>query len=102
VTIVEGYGELEALPTLIRRIARQQLPAKFPKVTQPIRVSASQFLKFSNEFARTLKLASNLTEDAGAIVIVLDCDDDCPKVLGPEILCKAKAIVGHDSVRRAV
>ena len=38
ITIVEGDGEVQAVPTLIRRIAEVVTPGSFPEVPKPIRV----------------------------------------------------------------
>lgn len=48
--IVEGHGEVEAVPILIRRIAAVETPGLFPDVPQPIRMerarrSAASFRK---------------------------------------------------------
>ena len=38
ITIVEGDGEVQAVPILIRRIAEVVTPGSFPDVPKPIRV----------------------------------------------------------------
>ena len=43
--IVEGHGECEAVPILIRRIAQTIDPGFVPKVLPPLRVPASRLMK---------------------------------------------------------
>lgn len=43
--IVEGYGECEAVPILIRRIAQTIDPGFVPKVLPPLRVPGSRIMK---------------------------------------------------------
>ena len=96
--VVEGHGEVEALPVLIRRIAIEADPQQTLKIFSPIRISASQFLNFSTEFSRTLALAAAQCESSGSIFILLDCEDDCPATLGPEILRAAIRELPHIKV----
>jgi len=42
VTIVEGPGEVDAIPILIRRIAATAVPDALPHVPRPIRVKRDQ------------------------------------------------------------
>ena len=44
-TIVEGHGEVEAVPLLLRRIAQGISPGLVVDVPRPIRVKRQQFLK---------------------------------------------------------
>ena len=90
VCIVEGHGEVEAVPVLINRIAREQDTPLYPEALRPIRVSATAFLK-ENEMERTLRLAALKLGGSGAIFILLDCDDGCPARLGSELLARARA-----------
>lgn len=87
VCVVEGHGEVQALPVLIRRIA--------PAVrARTLRVTKDRLLK-RGELERTIDTAGELLSDAdGAILVVLDADKDCPAVLGPAVLarsCKARS-----------
>jgi hypothetical protein len=88
--IVEGYGEVEAVPTLIRRIAAMLDPSLVIRVPQPIRVPRSKLVK-SGELERYVVVGALKVGTPGAILIVLDSDDDCPRDLGPELLRRATA-----------
>lgn len=87
VPIVEGHGEVEAVPILLRRVLHSQ--AAHPvEVRRPIRVKRNQVVK-PGELERVIELAS-MQPDCRAILILLDADDDCPAVLGPELLLRAQ------------
>ncbi len=98
-TIVEGDGEIEALPLLARRILHES--ERFDvDVSKPIRCSRSKILPFmpgseptvnANELQRYVLLArGNVNPHAGAILILLDSDGDCPRTLSQMILDKAR------------
>ncbi len=93
VAIVEGHGEVAALPILLRRIYRQLNPADYLEVPQPIRVGRQKLLK-AGELEDAVELAGRQTGPGDGILIVLDADSDCPKDLGAQLLsraCKARA-----------
>ena len=75
--VVEGHGEVEALPLLIRRIASTINPALTPAIKPPIRVGRQRVFQ-PYEFERTIKLAAAKAGDDGIVLFVLDADDDCP------------------------
>lgn len=86
--IVEGHGECEAVPILVRRIALSLDPALLPVVYPVIRVPSSRLRK-PGEIERAVELAARKTAGQGGILILLDCDDDCPAELGPTLLRRA-------------
>ena len=88
VAIVEGPGEVDAIPILIRRIAATVLPGTVPQVRRPIRVKRDRFLK-ENELERYVDLAARQSGPVGGVLIVLDADDDCPSELAATILHRA-------------
>jgi hypothetical protein len=89
VPIVEGDGEVAALPVLLRRIGAWLMPGDFTEVQPPIRVRRDRFLNKDADFQKFLALASAKAGDAGWILILLDADDDCPATLAPEVLKRA-------------
>jgi hypothetical protein len=94
IPIVEGHGEMDAVPVLLRRIATE-LAASYVDVGRPIKVHSGSFLKDTVEFRRHILLASGKAADRrGIVLILLDCEDACPAILGPEILRRAQAIRG--------
>ncbi len=90
VAIVEGHGEVTALPILLRRIGESLEPAEYVEVPKPIRVKRQKVLK-EGELERAVKLASLQTDSRDGILILLDADTDCPKELSAEILGRAAA-----------
>lgn len=94
-SIVEGDGEVAALPVLLRRLASELEPAVAISLVQPIRVRRDRFLNKDEEFRRQLLLAAAKSGDDGWILIVLDADDDCPGVLGPRLCERARQLIPH-------
>ncbi len=93
--IVEGDGEVAALPVLLRRLG-SWLPQRLPaQVLTPIRVRRDRFLNRTEEFRRMLLLAAAKCGPDGWVLVLLDADDDCPARLGPQILERAQAVVPH-------
>lgn len=98
VCIVEGHGDVRAVPILIRRIAADAQIYNVD-VPAPIRCPKSKILPEANEISTdelsrairlaTLKLAS---ATRGAILILLDADEMCPARVGPAILDMANQI----------
>ena len=92
--IVEGHGEMEAAPILIRRIAESLYPELEIITPRPIRVSRDKVVK-SGELEREVELAAQKLRGRGAIFILLDSDDDCPARLGPELRNRALQVHGN-------
>lgn len=87
--IVEGFGDVEAVPILIRRIATEFDPSMSVVVLRPFRVPRSKLVKVG-EIERAVEFAARATGSQGAIVVLVDSDDDCPATLGPALLGRAK------------
>jgi hypothetical protein len=86
---VEGHGECESVPILIRRIAGCLDPGLAVHVPHPIRVPKSKLLK-SGELERAVELAAMRVEADGGILVILDSDDDCPAQLAPDLLARTR------------
>ena len=84
-SVVEGHGEVEALPILIRRVGEGCDPPIYPNVERPIRISGSKLRK-PDEMRRAVELAASRAGEGGAVFVLLDADDDCPKELAPVLL----------------
>lgn len=97
--VVEGHGERETVPVLIRRIAERFDPALVVHIPQPIRTPKSKLIK-PGELERAVELAARKIGGQGAVLVVLDSDDDCPAHLGPELL--GRAIQARSDVLLAV
>jgi hypothetical protein len=91
--IVEGHGEVEAVPALLHRIARSCAFADDLRVNPPIRVRSASFINDDDYFRRQVTLAAaKAAHSGGSVLILLDCDDDCPCTLGPLLLDRAKRV----------
>lgn len=97
-SIVEGDGEVAALPVLLRRLSQWRSGTGHVDVLTPIRVYKDRFLNRPEEFSRHLKLAAAKCGDAGWILILFDADDDCPAQKGAIVLAQALAVVPHRRV----
>lgn len=95
VTIVEGDGEVVALPILLRRIYEWKFDGEYVDVPRPIRVRRDQFLNRDEIFSRQIALAGLKCAEAEAawLLILIDADDDCPVTLAPSILRRARALL---------
>ena len=90
--IVEGHGDVASLPLLVRRIAEDSGHYNVD-VPTPIRCHKSKIVRPSetihkDELERAIKLAIYKlpSPEHGAVLILLDADDDCPAEIGPEIV----------------
>lgn len=92
--IVEGHGEVEAVPILIRRVAGQLHPGMSIDMPRPIRVPATKLVK-PGELERAVELAARKIGGHGAVFIIIDSDDDCPAQLGPALLERALRVRGN-------
>lgn len=104
VAIVEGHGEVAALPILLRRIASELLDHTYVDVSRPIRHARSSLLnEQKSDLERALKLASlelqtsQLPHSRRLILLMVDADDDCPKELAPKLLARSQAI-SHEPI----
>jgi len=78
VCIVEGHGELESVPLLIRRIGSQLEPPLYPDVPRPIRVSKPALIHKDGELEKMIGLAARSVGQHGSILVLIDSDEDCP------------------------
>jgi len=96
VPIVEGDGEVKALPVLLRRLNEWLSPGAWVNVAHPIRVRRDQFLNKEDEFVKKVRIAAKMCGEHGWILILLDADDDCPSELANHVRGKVEAAIpGH-------
>jgi len=86
--LVEGDGEVEAVPVLIRRIVLASDPLVTPEVARPFRHPSGSIRKVDG-LERALNAVAELHRDH-AILVLIDSDDDCPHDLGPQLAARAK------------
>jgi hypothetical protein len=85
--IVEGHGEVHALPVLLRRLI-PHMPINL--VGPPYRMKRSQ-MRDERSLTAAVEFAVGRTSDDDGVLIVLDADDDCAVTLGNEVLRHARA-----------
>jgi hypothetical protein len=88
-SVVEGEGEVRALPKLLYRIARE---ADVPdlRVPTPMRVPRGKLTSPAG-IERAVSAAALRVTTVGGVLVVLDADDDCPATVGPHLLERARA-----------
>jgi hypothetical protein len=87
-SIVEGDGEVRALPKLLHRIAAE-LGVGGLMTPTPMRVPRGK-LTCPGGIERAVAALAIRVIGAGGVLVVLDADDDCPAELGPQLLLRAR------------
>jgi hypothetical protein len=83
VPIVEGHGDVEAVPVLLRRwIHAEGIVAR---VARPHRLPRGRFGQEA-EVRRRMQLIAKETEPGDAVLALFDADQDCPAELGASVL----------------
>lgn len=86
--IVEGHGEVNAVPLLLRRL-RDEAGAFDLQIGTPIRRTRTQLVR-EETLRQAVELARRQT-NCSSILILLDGDDDCPRELAPRLAAWAQA-----------
>lgn len=76
--IVEGHGDVAALPVLLRKIDPTV------QVKRPVRFPRSKLL-IQDQLVRAAQIASANITHLGAVLLVIDADESCAATLGPEL-----------------
>lgn len=87
-SVVEGYGEVQALPVLLRRIA-YELGVYELDVPKPNRASRAT-LATPNGIVRAVQQGAYRVRNRGGVLVLFDADDDCPKDLVERLLSPAR------------
>lgn len=87
--IVEGHGEVEAAPVLLRRLIAEA-NCHHVGVGRPIRRTQSQL--HSKEGIQAGVRLALLQPECAAVVILFDSEDDCPKERGAEVRAWAREV----------
>lgn len=95
-TIVEGHGETLAVPILLQRWFKRRRFLNF-EVADPIRASSVDAIKAPHReelqlgIEHFVELASRIVQP-DAILVLIDSEGDCPKLIAPELLERALAV----------
>jgi hypothetical protein len=87
ISIVEGHGEVKAIPVLISRVL--QLMGVVGIHAGPALRKHRHEIVMPDKLEKALLQACKLRSNVGGILVVLDADDDCPAQLGPNLLERA-------------
>jgi hypothetical protein len=89
-SVVEGYGDMEGLRVLIRRLLTERISpsSPAPNLPKPHRVPKGS-LK-AGQLEKAVAAAGNRVPGAGGILVLVDADDDCPGTEGPAWLARAR------------
>ena len=87
-SIVEGDGEVRALPKLLHRIALER-GIRGLLTPNPMRVPRGK-LTCPGGIERVVAAMAIRVPAAGGVLVLLDADDDCPAELGPKLLARAR------------
>jgi hypothetical protein len=90
-SIVEGEGEVAALPVLLRRIHKCVKPDLILNILPPIRAPKNKVIK-ERQLERAMELAVSKSRPPRVLFILLDADDDLPCIFGPDLLASARKV----------
>lgn len=92
--VVEGHGEVSALPVLLRRVVPHFFDDRYVDIPRPLRQSRSKLIR-DGELERAVEFAALRVHGRGGVLVLLDADDDCPAERGPELLARARTVAHH-------
>jgi hypothetical protein len=87
-SVVEGEGEVRALPKLLFRLARE-LSVPELRAPPPMRVNRGRLL-VPGGIERAVNAMAHRAGASGGVLVLIDADDDCPATLGPSLLSRAR------------
>lgn len=91
VSIVEGDGEVEAVPVLLRRLCAVIAPSSSVEILKMIRLPRTK-LRVAGELERAVELAARKSQPRGAVLVLMDADDDCPLELAGAISARIQGV----------
>ena len=83
--IVEGEGEKQALPLLVRRLVAEVDPSLYVRVYVAVSWPKSRLVKRA-QLTQAVDVAVRGLTRPGALLILVDADEECPANLGPRLL----------------
>ena len=89
--LVEGHGEVRALPTLLRRLIPPEQLADI-ELMAPLRQPRSAVV-LPTELEKAVEFLRHKVGANGALLVLLDANGDLPCKLGPELLARCRAVV---------
>jgi Domain of unknown function (DUF4276) len=89
VAIVEGQGEVAAVPVLLGRLLGEIAPGRYCEVPRPYRIGRGVLLA-PNGVERVVAAIGEQGGPQTGVLVLLDADDDCPYELAPALLARAR------------
>ena len=86
--IVEGYGDVQAVPVLLRRVQQELHPDVYLNIPLPWRRPRYRLVK-PGELEGTIEALARQLQRPRTILILVDADDDPPCRVGPDLLARA-------------
>ncbi|HEX8320412.1 DUF4276 family protein [Longimicrobium sp.] len=99
--IVEGHGEVTAVPLLIRRIVTAYAAEAYAEVGRPIRIKRNALVQ-PGGIENAIELAARQTGPGDGLLVLIDADKDCPVDLATELLRRAQRQRPDRSIRVVV
>jgi hypothetical protein len=101
VPIVEGHGEVAAVPILLKRWLRFRRYSNVEvNMGGPVRAAGQGAIKVAhdreNELGIEYYLEIALRRRPDAVLVLLDADEDCPMNLASDLLARARTMVPAD------
>lgn len=90
--IVEGHGEVTAVPVLLRRLLHEHAQCFEVDVGMPVRRTQAQFRREA-DVQTAVRLAMSQPH-CGAVLLLFDGEDDCPADLADKVRAWARAAAG--------
>ena len=81
VLLVEGFGDAEAVPFMLRRYANHLGFHTFSPAPRPIKTGSLHKLSRPGELEKFITYGCRRPE-GDSVLLCLDCDDGCPAELG--------------------
>jgi hypothetical protein len=91
-TIVEGVGEVSAVPVLLRRLVHDEAGCHAVQVGPPLRRKQHEFHR-EDAVHRAVRLAA-MQPDCAGLLVLFDGEDVCPAETGARVLAWARAAAG--------
>ncbi|GAB3658840.1 hypothetical protein GCM10027589_19620 [Actinocorallia lasiicapitis] len=83
-SIVEGHGEVAAVPVLLRRVAASIDPTVYVDAPKPLRVPRDSIIK-PGGLERSLTTVLRMVPRATGLLVLLDADDDCAVTVADDL-----------------
>ena len=96
-SIVEGEGERDALPILLRRIAADVGVTNLVAL-RPQRERRGNITR-DGGIEKAVSAAATRVRGSGGVLLLIDADEDCPARLGPHLLQRARTAQPDNRIR---